>query len=314
MKEVYFSHLKGDLVYQIFSFACSAYTAIQSGKKVLVIDSDLFDVEGLTQSLEKIYINLRVLEKNKLDYQKVAVFYGKGNSVLDITEQVPPVLLVEQSLNHIQGDPAPNKEKELFVCYSLNGTEYTDTYAEIRSNPIVFDINHASYRSDFFWLDKVNVPLYNNILKNIKVKPKDESDSISDGSGIRHVIHVLSMEDIEQCAKQLGKQKQELYEVFTKKYIEIMSLFITDIKDTILLVQKEQNAGVEDYLKSKGKQYQCLNITEPDTFVQVTVANGIFVGLFDIDKLVGSSCSYYLHQIIPYTQSILIDLENIYEN
>lgn len=308
MKQVYFSHLKGDIVYQIFSLACSVYTAIQSGKKVLVIDSDLFDVEGLTKSLSLQKLDLRVLEKNTLDYQNVAVFYGKGNQVLDLTEKVPPVLTIEQKLNQIQGDPAPNKSKELFVCYCMNGIEYTDTYSEERSNPIVFDIEHASYRSDFFWLDKVNIILYNDILKNIKVRHK------STLSGKFHVVHVLSMEDIEQCASQLNKPNQELYEVFTKKYIEIISLFIKDLTDTILLVQKDENTGLVDYLKCQRIPYQCLSITDPATFAEVTEADGIFVGLFNLDKLVGSSCSYYLHHIVPYTQSILLDLEHIYEN
>ena len=306
MKQIYFSHLKGDMVYQIFSLACSVYTAVQSGKKVLIIDSDLFDVEGLTKSLEK--LDLRVLEKNTLEYQKVAVFYGKGNQVLDLTETVPPVLLPEQNLNLILGDPAPNKPKELFFCYSMNGIEYTETYSEERSNPIVFDLPHASYRSDFFWLDKVNITLYNDILKNIKVKHK------STVTGKFHVIHVLSMEDIEQCASQLNKPKEELYEVFTKKYIEIISLFVTDFTDTLLLVQKEENRGLVEYLKCKDIPYQCLSITDPATFAEVTEATGIFVGLFNLDKLVGSSCSYYLHHIVPYTQSILLDLEHIYEN
>jgi hypothetical protein len=306
MKQVYFSHLKGDIIYQIFSLACSAYTAIQCGKKVLVIDSELFDVERLNQSLKK--MGLIVVEKNKLQYQKVAVFYGKGNQVLDLTEKMPSVLLAEHNLNLIQGDPVPNKVKELFVCYSLNGIEYTDTYSEERCESIVFDIEHATYRSDFFWLDKVNLTLYDEILKNIRINvPSTVSLNC-------HVVHLLSMDDIEQCAKQLGKPKQELYEVFTKKYIEIMSMFITKETDTVLIVQKEHNQEMEEYLKCKGNPFQCLSITEPSTFTQVLGSNGIFVGLFDMDKLVGSSCSYYLHQIVPYSQSILIDLDNIYEN
>lgn len=306
MKQVYFSHLKGDIVYQIFSLACSAYTAIQCGKKIMVMDSDLFDVDRLNQSLEK--LGLIVLEKSKLRHQTVAVFYGKGNQVLDLTEHMPPVLLVEQNLNQIQGDPSPNKVKELFVCYSLNGIEYTDTYPEERSDSIVFDMNYATYRSDFFWLDKVNLNLYNEILQNIRV---NVPSTISLNC---HVIHVLSMEDINQCAKQLGKPTQELYDVFTKKYIEIIRLFIKESSDTLLMVQKESNKELEEYLKQKGNPYECLSITEPATFAQVLGANGIFVGLFDIDKLVGSSCSYYLHQIVPYRQSILLDLEHIYEN
>jgi hypothetical protein len=306
MKQVYFSHLKGDLVYQFFSFACSAYTAIQTGKKVLVIDSDLFDVEGLSKSLET--KGLRVLEKKTLDYKTVAVFYGKGNHVLDLTEHVPPILLAEQKLNLIQGDPAPNKEKELFICYSLNGEEYTDTYPEIRTQPILLDVSQAMYHSDFFWLDKVNLTLYNEILKSIRVKQKATL------KGNRHVIHLLSMEDIEQCAKQLYKNSVELYEVFTKKYMEIITLFITNSTDTILLVQKEENPAIEEFLKKKGNPYKRLNITEPGTFAEVTEANGILVGLFNIDKLTGSSCSYYLHHIVPYSQSILLDMENIYKN
>lgn len=305
MKQVYFSHLKGDFIYQVFSFACSVYTAIQTGKKVLVVDSDLFDVEFLNKSLENA---LKVIEKSTLDYQKVAVFYGKGKQVIDLTEHVPPVLLTEHNLNLIQGDPCPNHEKELFLCYLLNGIEYTDTYTETRTNPIVFDVNDATYQSDFFWLDKVDLVLYNRILKNIRVKEK------SPDKGNCHVIHVLSMEDIEQCAQQIGKQKQELYDVFSKKYIEIITQFIPSSSDTILLVQKDTNPVIESFLKMKGNPYQELPITDPATFAKVSGATGIFVGLFDLDKLVGSSCSYYLHHIVNYSQSILLDLEHIYEN
>jgi hypothetical protein len=298
--------LKGDLIYQIFSFACSAYTAIQTGKKVLVIDSDLFDVEGLTNSLEK--HGLIVLEKNKMEYQKVAVFYGKGNHVVDLTEHVPPVLWADQNINLIQGDPAVNVEKELFICYSLNGEEYTETYSEIRTHPIVLDVSQAIYHSDFFWLDKVNLTLYNDILKSIRVRQKATL------KGNSHVIHVLSMEDIEQCAKQLYKKKEELYEVFTKKYMEIITLFITNSTDTILLVQKEENPAIELFLKEKGNPYKRLNITEPSTFAEVSESKGILVGLFNLDKLTGSSCSYYLHHMVPYSQSILLDMDNIYKN
>jgi hypothetical protein len=253
--------------------------------------------------------------KNKVDYKKVEVFYGIGNQVLDLTDSVPPVLSVDQSPNLYQGDPAPNKIKELFVCYSLNGIEYTDTYSEIRTTPIVFDIHQANYRSDFFWLDKVNLPIYNNILKNIKMKTTSRFANINTHlTHVSHVIHVLSKEDIEQCAKQLGKPKDELYEVFTRKYIEIMTLFIKNDTDTVFLVQNEENKKMIECLNKKGNPYQCLNIKEPETFSQVLGSTGIFVGLFNLDKLVGSSCSYYLHQVVPYTQSILLDLEHIYEN
>jgi hypothetical protein len=109
------------------------------------------------------------------------------------------------------------------------------------------------------------------------------------------------------------KPKEELYNVFTKKYIEIMSAFILPT-DTVLLVQTEENLDVISFLSERGNPYKELNITDPKTFIEVSGSNGIFLGLFNMDKLVGSSCSYYLHTILMGTQSILIDLDHIYEN
>ena len=171
-------------------------------------------------------------------------------------------------------------------------------------------MDHVTYKSDFFWLDKVNITIYNDILKYIRVKgeiPKDKNKNT-------HVIHLLSKDDIEQCAVQLKKPSHEVYELFTKKYIEIMTLFITNTTDTILIVQKDENPKIDVFLSQKGNPYKSLNSTDPATFLEVTKASGIFVGLFNIDKLIGSSCSYYLHTIVPYSKSILLDLENIYEN
>lgn len=306
MKQVYFATLKGDFVDHVFSLACSAYTAIQTGKKVLVIDSDIFDTDFLTKSLEK--YDLRVIEKGNLNLKRIAIFYGKGNNVLDITDQAPPFLTPDINLNSLQGDPYPNTAKELFFCYDINGVEYTETYPEIRDQPIVFDATRATYKNDFFWINTVNLPLYNSVISKIKLKKK------SSMTGVCHVIHLLSNEDIKQCATQLRKDFDEFKEVVTKKYFEIMTVFIKNKTDTVLVIQKEENPMFIEYLNDMGNPYKLMDLSDANTFAEVSSSTGIFVGVFNMDKLTGSGCSYYLHNSLPNSQSILIDLDMIYKN
>jgi len=305
MKQVYFSTIKkkeNDIIYEIFSLACSIYTAIQRDKTVVIVDSDQFDLEYLTQCLKK--YRIRVLEKEALMYTLVAVFYGKGDKVIDLTEKVPP--LSTGSFNQIRGDPCPNELKELFMCYHINGIEYTDTYKENHTELVLFDAYQAEYTHDYFWLDKVNLVVFQDILKNIHVKDVSPSE-------ICHVIHVLNPEDILPYANLLDKPHENYYETLIRKYIEIMTLFIRSTTEPIVLVQKNIHPLLESYMKERGNPFLTLDLQETSTFTEITKATGIFVGNFNMDSLTGSACSYYLHHLIPSSQSILIDLSMIYE-
>jgi hypothetical protein len=309
MKQVYFSSLQKesseqgpDIIHEVFSLACAVYTAIQKDKHVIVVDSERYDLDYLTQSLKK--YKVRVLEKAKMNYSLVAVFYGKGQKVLDLTDKVPPVCT--STFNQIQGDPCPNEVKELFMCYRINEIEYTDTYKEIDEGVVVFDAKHAPYSHDYFWLDKANLVLYQDILKHIRVKDSAISE-------ICHVVHVLSKEDIEPYAKMLYKSTDEYYDTLIAKYIEIIGLFIKSKTEPIVIIQKSPHPILEKYLKTVGNPFQCLDIQELSTYTEITQAKGIFVGNFNTDTLTGSACSYYLHSMLPSSQSILIDLGMIYE-
>jgi hypothetical protein len=216
---------------------------------------------------------------------------------------VPPVCT--GTFNQIQGDPCPNEAKELFMCYRIHETEYTDTYKENEEGFVVFDAKHAPYSHDYFWLDKANLVVYQDILKHIRVK----DTVIYEG----HVLHVLSKEDIEPYARELRKTVDDYYDTLIAKYIEILGLFIKSKTEPILIVQKSLPPRLEQYLTAIGNPFECLDLQEPSTYTKITQAKGIFVGNFNIDTLTGSACSYYLHSILPSSQSILIDLAMIYE-
>jgi hypothetical protein len=307
MKQVYFSSLKRekgpDLIYEIFALACSIYTAIQKDKTIVVIDSNRFNVDYLTESLKK--YKIRVLEKDTLDYTLVAVFYGKGQKVLDITDKVPPVCI--GPFNQIQGDPCPGLSKELFVGYQLNGIEYTDTYKESEEGRVCFDIKEGDYVHDYFWLDKANLVIYQDILKYIRVKEVTLSKD-------DHVIHILSKEDIVPYANKLNKTVENYYDTLIGKYIELLDLFVPSTTEPILLIQSSIPPKLEAYMKTKGNPYLFLNQKEESTFTEITQTKGAFIGNFNMDTLTGSACSYYLHTLLPSSKSILIDLDMIYEN
>jgi hypothetical protein len=309
MKQVYFSSLKGDFIEKVLSLTCSAYVAIQKGKKVLVVDDDLFDLEYLSQSLKK--YNVDIVEKKKMNFKRVAIFYGKGEQIIDFTDLFPPFLPIETKLNSIQGDPYPEKVKELFFCYEINGIEYTETYPEERSEDIVIDPSRATYVREFFWLNKATLEVYNDIMKHVRLKKVLVENVLPTVEGTTHLIHVLSTDDLKKCASQIRKDDSVFIELATKKYIEIIETFITNTTDTILLLQTDDNVSLLEFLEQKGNPYQKLLTTDMDSYTKMCSANGLFVGVFNMDKLMGSACSYYLHMTVPYTKSALINIDHL---
>ena len=308
MKNIYLTEIKkGDFLIELFSLACSAYNAISSVKKALVIDTTQFDVSIMTKRLLK--YDLQVFEKENLDVELSAVFYGKGKNVIDLCDKVEKMELkkipANISLNSLKGDPAPGKKKELFVAYSLNEVDFSETYMEERDADIVLDLSLVKTHTDFFWIDWVNRDIYDSVLKSIVLK---ETGKCVENS---HLVHVLSPEDIESQSQSSGKSKDVFYDALLNKYKELITKFIKP-GEHILFVQKEMPLELLTFLQDRNP-YGLLDTKDPLSFSIAVQATGNFIGNFNMDTLTGSSCSYYLHTVSQCNQSILIDLDNLFE-
>ncbi len=294
---VYLVELKqGEPMVVTHALACSLYRAIDQKQKVVIANTELFDTALTTDRLKKYPLSL--FDRSAV-YTRTAFFYGKGNKVVDLTDKVPSMIPVGYDLNLIAGNPS-NQSNEIFLAYSLNDSEFTETYREGRTSPIYTDLTQLPPHSDNFWLDKARLELYDSILKSLVWKtPSYPKSTCPKGA---HLFHVLTPTDLE---------RESLYPKLLAKYREILTLHVPT-QDPLVLLQTHPE--VESFLQEKGYTYTVLDTRDPSSFATAIQCTGSFVGNFNMDTLTGSFTSYYLHVVSACKQSILVDLDHLSEN
>ncbi len=274
----------------VSSLVSSIYRAIEQKEKAAIVDTEWFDLTVTSDRLKK--YSLTLFDPSVV-YSRTAFFYGKGNQVLDLTDKVPSKIPVEYNLNLIAGKPS-NHVNEIFLAYTLNDQEFTEKYTESRTSPIYTDLTQLIPHTDFFWMDKAKLELYDSILKGLVWKEKGLCPKKA------NLIHVLTPSDLD---------KKELYPKLLEKYKEIL---LAHVSGPLLLIQTHPE--LEVFLEEKGYTYTVLDPKYPISFVVALQCTETFVGNFNLESLTGSFTSYYLHVASNCKQSILVDLEDLNEN
>jgi len=288
---VYLVKLKqGDPMVVASNLVCSIYRAIEENQKALIADTEWFDLTATSNRLKKYSLSLF---DPSATYSRTAFFYGKGNKVLDLTDKVPSKIPVDYDLNLIMGKPS-NQVNEIFLAYTLNDVEFTEKYSEKRNSPIYTDLTQLTAHTDFFWMDKAKLELYDSILKGLMWKKKGECPKGA------NLIHVLTPSDLDKPA---------LYPKLLEKYKEIL---LAHVSGPLLLIQTHPD--LESFLEEKGYTYTVLDPKDPVSFSVALQCTETFVGNFNLETLTGSFTSYYLHVVSNCKQSILVDLEHLNEN
>jgi hypothetical protein len=288
---VYLVKLKqGDPMVVVSSLVSSIYRAIEEKQKAAIVDNEWFNWKSTSDRLKKYSLSLF---DSSVVYSRTAFFYGKGNQVLDLTDKVPSKIPVDYDLNLIMGKPS-NQVNEIFLAYTLNDVEFTEKYSEKRNSPIYTDLTQLTAHTDFFWMDKAKLELYDSILKGLVWKEKGECPKGA------NLIHVLTPSDLDKPA---------LYPKLLAKYKEIL---LAHVSGPLLLIQTHPD--LESFLVEKGYTYTVLDPKDPLSFSVALQCTGSFVGNFNLETLTGSFTSYYLHVVSNCKQSILVDLEHLNEN
>lgn len=276
----------------VSNLVCSIYRAIDEKQKAVVADTEWFDTVATSDRLKKYPLSLF---DSSVVYSRTAFFYGKGNKVLDLTDKVPSKIPVGYDLNLIAGNPS-NQSNEIFLAYTLNDTEFTEKYTESRTSTIYTDLTQLTPHSDFFWMDKARLELYDSILKGLVWKAQGDCPKGA------NLIHVLTPSELD---------KEDLYPKLLEKYKEILEAHVPT-REPLLLIRTHPD--LEVFLQEKGYTYTVLDPSDPVTFSVVLQCTGTFVGNFNLETLAGSFTSYYLHVVSKCKQSILVDLEHLNEN
>ena len=300
MKSILFTSIsrKNELYEQVFSLINSILMAKKSNKKVIVVDSfnsenipipfcEVFDLSGLNNLLKQHDIDIIVVDKTFIDYKINAVLYNQNNKIVDMTEKTKP-----------NGQIYPEENvSQVFINYTINKKTISDTYLQTN---ITTDIHKQPYQYSEPVLSKDN--LFDVLIKGIDFKPY-----LKKGQSFDNIIHINVEYEKYRGNNNLEQYKNRLDET----YIHLINEFMKK-DETILLIGREENERVIDFLKKNEYNFEVDILT--DSFKEIEVLHSeckIFVGNFDLENLKGNPYSYYLSKKIKCQKKIMIDLYNL---
>ena len=336
---------------QLFSLVTGIIIALQKGIKIIIVDeflndysrniktplSDIIDLNTLNTFLKSNY-NITVLDRNKINFTVQSAKYGVEENNIDITDIIKEnyckhnILSINTNvnLNKIAGnDPVIGQKKYLEITYLLNGNLIKEKYEELNEflkTKVEFNVYHNKiFVHTMCWMNQIDRNKFDNILKNITFMKKfdilkDENKIITQYNKI-NIIHLRVEEDaIKHWSRQNNMNPLFFKNVIERKYINNIYKYINKNDMTILLTYSTQN-GVIEFLKNNGYNYHIshkvkewgreLNAIKDTNMINL--CNNIFIGNFNLEKLNGSSLSYFLLNNIknPNVKRILIDVDRI---
>jgi len=309
--------------------------------------SNIFDLDKMNVYLKKEF-DVVIFDKKKVIFKINSVKYGCSNSMIDITKEVMNHFYNEKDnsffisksvdFNSIHGDPCPNIAKKLYVNYSLNHYTFEDVFDEDREKDISFNLETSDYKYTLSWINSHGKDIFDELLRHIYFTPKfyelsntfledqiglkDECND-NNNSKSEKKINVLHLRVEEDGAEHWGKmnlmEKNEFTTYIENKYIDIISKNINKTDYNILLSYSQNNRVIK-YLEDNNYHYCFLKKDEKvgretNAVIDLLISNAcnnIFIGNFDLNKMWGSTFSYFImSRLKPNVKVILINLDKI---
>ena len=340
---------------QFFCLVTGIITAYKMGKKIIIVDhfsndylqhipisfSEVIDIKSLQQFLKKEY-DLFLVEKNNLDFQVNTVVYGQDNQWIDITEKVilkytlndTLYINTQVDLNKLaERDPCPNRQKKIKISYSFHGNmieEEFDEYGCVLKKNVLFDVSQTPFIHTFGWINKIDRIMFDKILHELYpatsfIKEANifcNEKQINPYSRI-NVLHLRLEKDAIMHWSHMNNMNPYLFQqIISNKYIQLIKKYV-DKSDHNIILSYSTNNVVCDFLKQNGYIYYFTNKSkdkgrEMNAWIDLNIgklANHLFIGNFNLEKLTGSTLSYCLSNYYDKSvKKIMIDLDNITHN
>lgn len=351
MKQIYYCKIndkQSGLCNQIFAFITGIIIAKINAKKIVIVDVFLNDylkniVTPISHiiNLEKLNVFLKqydicVLDKyyTKLNIHKVT--YGIERNYIDVTKIITDKFYKNNTFGihsyenlHLLGfnDPLPGRMKYLEITYSLNNMEFIDKYNEsggFLKEPILFNLNNTFFNYKMGWINKYNKEMFDNILKNISFfkkfnLPQNECQKIKNFSKI-NIIHLRLENDAIIHWSKMNHMHEVIFENYIyKKYINIIQENINKNDMTVILSGSTHNPVINYLIENRYNYHISEKINEWGREINairdassIEMCNNVFIGNFNLNKLNGSTLSYYLiKKLSSNIKCITIDLDRI---
>lgn len=338
---------------QIFCLITNIIQAYNEKKKIVIVDKFLNDFsrneythisEVLNMDKINIYLknkyNIILLDKYKLNLKINLVKYGNKTTFVDITDFIISkcyknnYLLISNdiNLNEIKGDPLPNHFKKVYIYYSINDYNLTEKLQENSTtleNNFIIDLSMNSNDEcniNFGWINTFDKDIFEDLLKHIYYNKHfiDCKNKFIKNINLKNKINILHLrlEDdaINHWSRMNNMTNIEFKNYIEKKYINIIKKYIT-VDERIIILSSSSSNQVIEFLKNNNYKYKLTKKffceREKNAIVDLLISkicNNIFVGNFNLEKLNGSTYSYYITQYLNSgVKKILIDLDRIKE-
>lgn len=303
------------------------------------IVSNILDLDKINVFLEDKY-GIKLIDRYHVNFKLLSFKYGFGDKYIDITNKIMEqcyndgvlTILNTLNLNELSGDPCPGQEKKLYIKYFLNDVIYDEVHNEKFNcviDNIILDFNDDSvYLHRMHWINYLDREMFDNILKNIVfnkyfmvVSNEFVKCNIGIGFGNKiNVIHLRLEDDALEYWGAVNKMNKLEYKYYIEsKYINLIINHIGKDNDTIILSYCLNNNVIE-FLKNNNYKFHFVSKQkwygrEQNAIIDILVAqhcNNVFIGNFHVNKLNGSTFSYFILQKLDDTiKKIMLDLDNI---
>ena len=319
------------LTNQIFTFINAIIIAIMKEKDTLICNnfvaelsecnfipaSDVINFRKLDIILKQ--YNLKLLDRNYLQFEVLSINYGTDNHNINITEDIMKQYYHNESLiinknidfNSFKGNPCPDKYKKLSIHYKLNNYYYCDIYNEVLDEDIIYNFSNIPYISvpktkeefgkllpEFYdykdksftripiWFNSIDEPFFNDILVKLPYNSIFEKIVLTfldklDLSKNINVVHLRNESDmLVSNVMNLRVDYNTYKNEVDNKFINIFNKYI-DKNDQTILLTYSKNDIVINYLKENN-----YSIFERDrSFMYCRELQAI------IDLLIGDICN-----------------------
>jgi hypothetical protein len=304
-------------------------------KKDKVCISELLDLTEMNRGLRNLGFEVTLIDRTKCELNNVSCQYGFEDKWIDVTNFFRNdsfLILKEWSLNSLFSDPCPGKVKTLKMKYTIDGSEFFDTFSEQLNHDIVWNRNilqndvWASSKYEFSWYNAYDEVLFQKIVKTVRFNARFYEiceEIIKEVGTIRNVVHLRIENDaITHWSKQnrLSEEKFEIdlhekyrfaiynnipqgQNILILSYIKQDHPFLLKLKQdyNVILIEKEK------YING-GPRELCAIID----LILATYCSGIFIGNHSFKFNRGSTFSYIISSLISkFETKIFIDLDDI---
>ena len=285
--------------------------------------SKVLDMQRMNKYLYENF-QIELVDRHKLNYKihKVFSVENNGQRLIDITRDV-------LDTNTIFID-APGSHNIVFD-YSLGqGRRIHRSQINIRGGE-KFDFENVIKTADFPYifitLGSLEPKLFDEILVNIcyneyyyekTAAALKETTALNGGEKI-NVVHLRLENDVYFFANELKYTHAEYTQKLADLYIENIKANIDKNSTTILLSYDCENAVV-DFMRDNGYKYIFIDKHENGRennalvdFIAAQLCNGVFIGNYNLEKMRGSTYSYYIMRMMekysPAVKNILLYLD-----